>query len=734
MRGAALPLLVLATISCASDPARVAPPPVPAPAGRPELAVRTLEAALRARIAAAAPAEVAVVLLDQGSGLRIGIGDTVTMHAASTMKVPVLLELYRQAAAGRFSLDDSVLVSNEFTSIADGSRYTLSVTDDSEGELYRRLGQPVTLRALARPMIVRSSNLATNILIEHVTADSVRRTLRLLGAEGMHVLRGVEDGPAFRQGLNNTTTAAAFARVLEAISRCAAGRTPPRDLAALAPLRAEHCQELVATLEGQEFREQIPAGLPPGTRAGSKTGWITGIHHDGAIVFPATGAPYVLVVLTRGIADRAVSARLAADISRQVWQALMEGIIPPDPLTAEAALLHQRHALAAIATRRFTHQRFWDALGPVVEVASSIERQEVGRSAEGRPIHLLRYGRGPTRVLLWSQMHGDEPTATMALADLFHFLAREPSHPLARRLAEQLTILAVPMLNPDGAERHQRRNAQGIDINRDARALVTSEARVLAALHEAHRPAYGFNLHDQNVRTRVGRSDRLAAIALLAPSPGAAHAGAENFRLAQLLAAAIRRGVEPIVAGHIARYDDTFNPRAFGDLMQQWGTSTVLIETGGWPADPEKQYLRRATFIAILTGLDAIATGSHLAADPAWYVALPPNGRAVNDLLLLGGEVVVPGLAAPYRADIAIDYDDALARTGGRIVDVGDLREAEARDTLDAAGLHIHVDPAEAAADGTTAAFGTGLPARLTLRRPDGRIVWIIQESAPRRR
>ncbi len=269
-----------------------------------------LEAELRDVVAEAAPNEVGVALLDPATNTYVGIGDTVTMHAASTMKVPVLLELFRQAEAGRFDMDDSVVVRNEFTSIADGSTYSLSLGEDSDDVLYGVIGGKATYRELARLMIVRSSNLATNILIEIVDADSVAALMDRIGAEGMQVLRGVEDMPAFRRGMNNRTTARALARVLEVIERCEV------------TTRAS-CDAMIEILKGQEFNDKIPAGLPPGTPVAHKTGWISGIDHDGAIVYPPDREPYILVVLTRGFEDdRAQAKEVAAETSRLVWQAL----------------------------------------------------------------------------------------------------------------------------------------------------------------------------------------------------------------------------------------------------------------------------------------------------------------------------------------------------------------------------------------------------------------------------
>jgi hypothetical protein len=407
-----------------------------------------------------------------------------------------------------------------------------------------------------------------------------------------------------------------------------------------------------------------------------------------------------------------------------------------DAAVAELVRLHDQYRVPALTTRQFNHQEIWNALGPVVDAPGGPDREEVGRSAEGRPIYTVSFGRGATRVLLWSQMHGNESTASMALTDLFHFLDAAPDDPRARRIAERLTIVAVPMLNPDGAERFQRRNAMGIDVNRDARALVTPEARILRAVHQRFRPEFGFNLHDQDVRARVGSSDRLAAIALLAPPFN--RSGDDNpVRMrAKRVAAVVRAATEPLVAGHVTRYDDTFNPRAFGDLMQSWGTSTVLIESGGWRDDPEKQYLRKVNFVALVSALDAIATESYAAADPGLYEELPENGRSVNDLLVRGATIVLPGVE-PYRADLSINFADALAHRDGRITEVGDLAEAAARDTIDATGLYLHPAPAMLSQEGPAPPVLTvDRPAIFVLRRAPNRAseaVWSMGASGYRR-
>ena len=259
------------------------------------------------KIIAASGAEVAVAYqpLQAGSpGILIDVDKT--FHAASTMKVPVMIELFRQAEAGTLSLDDAIPVTNTFRSIVDGSPYELSATEDSDGEVYKAIGKTMTLRQLVTASIIVSSNLATNILIEKLGPENVRKTVSALGGDGMVVLRGVEDQKAFDKGLNNATTAKALMVLLEKIARGeAVSRAASRGMADI--------------LRMQQFNDAIPAGLPDGTPVGHKTGSITRISHDAAIVYAEQ--PYVLVVLTRGIEDGKKSSALIAAISKVIYAA-----------------------------------------------------------------------------------------------------------------------------------------------------------------------------------------------------------------------------------------------------------------------------------------------------------------------------------------------------------------------------------------------------------------------------
>jgi beta-lactamase class A len=271
-------------------------------AGAPDSTLQKIEA----RIAQEPGAEVGLAYIDLGSSDTLFLNADTSFHAASTMKVPVMIELFRQAARGSFSMNQPLMVVNQFASIVDGSPYALDPTSDSDTSLYGRVGTRVPIDTLLRLMITRSSNLATNTLIALVGAAAVTQTMRSLGAQRIQVLRGVEDGEAFDKGLNNTTSARDLAIILRAIETGTAASG-----AATSVMRQ--------ILLDQEFNEKIPAGLPPGVRVAHKTGEITAHSHDAAIVYAANRAPYVLVVLTRGIQDGARANKLIADISSLIF-------------------------------------------------------------------------------------------------------------------------------------------------------------------------------------------------------------------------------------------------------------------------------------------------------------------------------------------------------------------------------------------------------------------------------
>ena len=264
-----------------------------------------LDSQLRAIIASSG-AEVAVAYRTLDGKTELFIDADKPFHAASTMKVPVMIELFRQAGNRQLSLDDPLPIRNEFRSIVDGTPYQLSEGDDSDTLVYAAVGKSMPLRQLCDLMITVSSNFAANLLIEKLGVENIRRTVTALGADGMHVLRGVEDQKAFDKGLNNTTDARGLLVLLD---RIAHGKAvdPSADAA------------MIDILKRQKFNDAIPAGVPAGTAVAHKTGNITRINHDAAIVFSAR--PYVLVLLVRGMEDQKKSAALMAELSRIVYEA-----------------------------------------------------------------------------------------------------------------------------------------------------------------------------------------------------------------------------------------------------------------------------------------------------------------------------------------------------------------------------------------------------------------------------
>ena len=271
--------------------------------------IDSLRASIGRRVAEVKNAVVGVAFRDLATGDTLFLNADDSFHAASTMKVPVMIELFRRVDSHALRLDQGILLINKFGSIVDGSPYELDPGSDSDSSAYALTGTRVTVRELIDRMITRSSNLATNALIELVTASSANATAHALGATHIRVLRGVEDGKAFRANLNNSTTARDLAVLLDAIET---GKAASRS----------SCDAMREVLTRQEFNDEIPAGLPAGVKVAHKTGWITGVRHDAAIVYPPGRKPYVLVVLTRDIPDDTVARRLIADISRLVYTAV----------------------------------------------------------------------------------------------------------------------------------------------------------------------------------------------------------------------------------------------------------------------------------------------------------------------------------------------------------------------------------------------------------------------------
>jgi len=360
--------------------------------------------------------------------------------------------------------------------------------------------------------------------------------------------------------------------------------------------------------------------------------------------------------------------------------------------------------------------------------------REVGRSLEGREIWDVTFGTGPYVVLMWSQMHGDEPTATSALFDVYEYIRRHEHEPAVWQLLSALTVHTVPMLNPDGAERFQRRNVQGIDINRDALLLQTPEGKLLKSLRDALEPKIGFNLHNQGWRTTVGTPPKGAAISLLSVAFDEARSVNEGRLLTKRLGAVVRDALEPFALGRIGKYDDSFEVRAFGDNLTLWGTPVLLIETGPWPEPNPDPMLVRLNYTALVHALHALADGSVHQADPARYDSLPEN-ESGGFYTVIRNVAIVTGTGIPrFTGDVGLVANRRVrVENGQRFVvvqhsvdDIGDLRTAGGLFEVDGGGkvLAPAVQGADVGAEvalpdsGFSSTITIGAPANLMLLSP----------------
>lgn len=320
--------------------------------------------------------------------------------------------------------------------------------------------------------------------------------------------------------------------------------------------------------------------------------------------------------------------------------------------------------------------------------------EQIGNSAENRSINLLKLGTGKTKIFLWSQMHGDEPTATMALLDLLNYMALNRNSAEVKKILSETTLLIIPMLNPDGAERFQRRTSQEIDINRDALRLQTPEARILKETRDKYNPEIGFNLHDQDPRYTVGEKGTVAAISLLAPAYNVVKNDNEVRIRAKKVVSELTLVLQQFTPDHIGRYDDSFEPRAFGDNIQKWGTSVVLIESGGWKNDPEKMFIRKLNCVGLLSVFHSIATKAYEKTGTSVYENIPMNTRNLFDIIIEKITVTFSDGRPPLIADIAINKEEVRDSTGtrweGRVVDYGDLSVFSAHEKWNGEGKTIN--------------------------------------------
>ncbi len=353
---------------------------------------------------------------------------------------------------------------------------------------------------------------------------------------------------------------------------------------------------------------------------------------------------------------------------------------------------YERYKEKSIMERRFKHADIM----PLIEklkLQHGFTVKKVGESVEGRDLKLISVGTGKTKIFLWSQMHGDEPTATAALFDIFNFLTDSTNKQFCDDLFSKVSLYFLPMVNPDGTERFKRRNFYEIDLNRDAIRLQSPEAIILKNVFDSLKADFGFNLHDQGNKYSVGNSFKSAALSFLAPAynynkdfnPVRERAVKVIGNLYQMLSV--------FIPGHIAKYSDEFEPRAFGDNFQKWGMSTILIESGGWKDDPEKQFLRKLNFIAILSAIKTIADESYISTSNEIYDSIPFNDKYIFDVILRN--VQIENGKNIIKVDLGINLDeidskdDTKSYFRSQVVDLGDLSVFYGYNDIDLDGYKI---------------------------------------------
>ncbi|PRX42866.1 M14 family metallopeptidase [Salegentibacter salegens] len=345
----------------------------------------------------------------------------------------------------------------------------------------------------------------------------------------------------------------------------------------------------------------------------------------------------------------------------------------------------------SIEKRRFTQAK----IQPLIEKFQEKENFEVakvGASIEGRPLQLISVGSGDVDVFLWSQMHGDESTATLAIFDILNFIDSEAFSEEKEQLLKNVKLHFLPMLNPDGAQRFQRRNLLGVDINRDALRLQSPESKTLKRVRDSLDADFGFNLHDQSTYYNAERTPKPATISYLAPAYNYEKSINDVRAAAMQVIVQMNNILQEYAPGQVGRYNDDFEPRAFGDNIQKWGTSTILIESGGYPNDPEKQEIRKLNFVSILAAVFSIAEEDYKNAEISEYEKIPNNDRKLFDLKLTG--LTYELLGEEYILDLGINQREVQDENldyfyDGYIADRGDLSTFYGYEALDASGYKL---------------------------------------------
>jgi hypothetical protein len=361
-------------------------------------------------------------------------------------------------------------------------------------------------------------------------------------------------------------------------------------------------------------------------------------------------------------------------------------------ITASLYETYENYKESSIGKRRIKHQDVQTLIGSLKnEPGFTIKK--VGTSIEGRALTLLSLGTGPTDVFLWSQMHGNEPTATQAIFDIVNFFKSDDFKVEKSAILDNLTIHFLPMLNPDGAEAFKRRNTLGVDINRDALRLQSPESRTLKRVRDSLDADFGFNLHDQSTYYNAELTEKPATISYLAPAYNYEKDINESRGNAMKVIVFMNNIIQKYAPGQVGRYNDDFEPRAFGDNIQKWGTSTILIESGGYPNDVEKQEIRKLNYVSILSAIYTIAKENYKEIPLEAYEEIPENDRKLFDLKIVGATYELLGNS--YILDLGI-HQLEVDKEGNndfwyssRIIDQGDLSTYYGYETFDAEGYTI---------------------------------------------
>ncbi|MCL6265927.1 M14 family zinc carboxypeptidase [Flagellimonas myxillae] len=371
---------------------------------------------------------------------------------------------------------------------------------------------------------------------------------------------------------------------------------------------------------------------------------------------------------------------------------LFSTCLAQETLTTKLYGTYGTYKETSLEKRRIKHHQI-QPLIQKFDANPKFEVRKVGESIEGRDLHLISIGSGEQNIFLWSQMHGDEPTATQAVFDILNFLDAPEFENEKQEILSKLKLHFLPMLNPDGAEVYQRRNALGIDINRDALRLQSPEGRVLKRIRDSLDAKFGFNLHDQSTYYNAELTNKPATISYLATAYNYEKDINEVRSNAMKVIVFMNNIIQNYAPGQVGRYSDDFEPRAFGDNIAKWGTSLILIESGGYANDREKQEIRKLNYVSILSALYTIAMENYKDIPIADYEKIPKNDRKLFDLKI--ENVTYNLLGRDYILDLGIlrqevdleGHEDFYFKS--IIIDQGDLSTYYGYETFDASGYTV---------------------------------------------